>query len=457
MKRFIRKWFVLLITPAMAFTAEPPSFQNLRYEEPARVYREVEPVASLDRLKYIKLGDSETVFLSLGGQARMRWELWENFSFDQANDDNFGLFRLRLHGDLHLGESVRIFIEGKHATSTDRDLPGGRRTLDVDELELQNAFVDVASSVGDWTTTLRLGRQELSYGAQRLVSPLDWANSRRTWDGARIIANNDTWRIDAFATRPVTVEKYNFNEPDSDQAFFGIYAVHDVPECKLKYDIYILRLDRNDLPTGDEERYTAGLRLLGKCLLTGIEYDVEGGWQFGDSGDNDIRAWFFAGELGYTFAETTTKPRIHAGYDYASGDDNPADDKVKTFHQLFPLGHAYLGYIDILGRQNIEAFSQGVSLWPIENKVQVRFDHHIFRRAEKADAVYNVGGGILRAGDAGSSSDVGSEIDVTITYRINRHQLASAGYSRFFAGDFIKESGPSEDVDFAYVSMQFTF
>ena len=447
-------WATMITT---GFTAEPPAFQNLRYEEPASAYRDVVPQTKLDELKYIQLGDSEQVYLSIGGQARVRWEWWENFNFAPANDDNFGLFRLRLHGDLQLGENVRVFIEGKSATATDRDLPGGRRTLDVDELDLQNAFVDIATSGGEWSTTLRLGRQELSYGAQRLVSSLDWANSRRTWDGGRVVVKNNAWRIDTFATRPVTVEKYEFNEPDSNQAFYGIYAVHDVPDWKLKYDLYVLRLDRDDLPTGDEERYTAGLRLNGKCLLTGIEYDVEGGWQFGDAGDRDVRAWFIASELGYSFADVSMKPRIYLGYDYASGDSNPDDGKDKTFNQLFPLGHAYLGYIDILGRQNIEAFSQGFSFWPVAKTVHVRVDHHIFRRAERTDAVYNVGGGVLRAGDTGTSGAIGTEIDLTVSYRINRNLQTAAGYSRFFAGDFIEESGPSEDVDFAYISAQYTF
>jgi hypothetical protein len=32
-----------------------------------------------------------------------------------------------------------------------------------------------------------VGRQELLYGAQRLISPLDWANTRRTFEGGKLI------------------------------------------------------------------------------------------------------------------------------------------------------------------------------------------------------------------------------------------------------------------------------
>jgi len=439
----------------VAMSAEPPAFQNLRYEEPAGAYESIEKSSFIDDLKYIPLGDSAR--LSVGGQARVRWEDWNNFNFDPANDDDFGLLRLRLHGDLQIGDVFRVFVEGKSSTTTDRDLPGGRRTLDVDELDLQNAFIDLAFSRSDWESTLRLGRQELSYGAQRLISPLDWSNTRRTWDGVRGIVENKSWRIDAFATRPVVIEKYDFNEPDQNQEFYGLYAVHQIPDWKMKYDVYALRLDRDDLPTGDEERYTAGLRFNGTCMLTGLEYDAEGGWQFGDAGTSDIEAWFAAVEAGYTLTEVVTKPRFYLGYDYASGDGDPSDGKVETFNQLFPLGHAFLGYADVLGRQNVIDFSQGVSCWPVEKKVQLRIDHHIFHRAESSDAVYNVGGGVFREADAADSREIGSEIDLTASYKLNRNTSLSAGYSHFIAGDFIKESGPSEDIDFLYASAQYTF
>jgi len=430
----------------------PPAIQNLRYEENAAAYKDTTP-----GFKHIPLNDDGSMFLSLGGQGRVRWESWESFNFTPGLDDDFLLFRVRLHGDLQLGPSVRVFVEGKSATATDRDLPGGRRTLDVDELDLQNGFVDLRQELGAWSATLRLGRQELSYGAQRLVSPLDWSNTRRTWDGARIITKNEAWRVDAFATRPVAIEKYDFNEPDDDQAFYGVYAVHAVPDWKLSYDLYLLRLDRDGLADGDEERTTAGARINGSCPLTGVEYDAEGGWQFGDAGERDIEAWFAAIEAGYTLVDVAMKPRVYLGYDYASGDSDPDDGTVGTFHQLFPLGHAYLGYIDVLGRQNVTDFSQGVSFWPVEKVLQLRLDHHIFHRAETGDAVYNVGGGVLRKADAGTSREIGSEVDVTLTYKFDRATTAAAGYSRFFAGDFIEESGPSDDINFLYVSLQYTF
>jgi hypothetical protein len=448
---------IITVVVVSAQADDRPAFNNLRYEEVGAAYRMVEPISLLDAMTDIPLHENTATYLRLGGQVRVRGEAWENFGFAVDEDDAFLLLRLRAHADLHLGEAVRIFVEGKSATATDRDLPGGRRTLDVDELDLQNAFVDLAHDLAGWRATLRLGRQELSYGAQRLVSPLDWSNTRRTWDGARIITRREDWRVDAFATRPVAIEQYSLNEPDDDQAFYGVYAAYAPTGGKQGVDLYWLRLDRDELPGGDEERATVGARGYTVCPLTGVDVEGEAGWQYGDAGSRDIEAWFAAVTAGYTWSGLAIKPRAAIGYDMASGDDDPGDGTAGTFNQLFPLGHAYLGYLDVLGRQNITDFHQSVSWWPVPGAVQIKIDHHVFHRAETADAAYNVGGGVLREGDAGTSSDLGRELNLTLTWKRDRHTMLTAGYGRFWTGTFIEQSGPSEDIDFFHAAAQFTF
>ena len=71
-------------------------------------------------------------------------------------------------------------------------------------------------------------------------------------------------------------------------------------------------------------------------------------------------------------------------------------------------------------------------------------------QAEDADALYNAGGGLVRAGGLGVEDDVGAELDLTIKYKFDRHLTGLLGYSHFFAGDFIEESGTSDDIGFVY-------
>jgi len=164
----------------------------------------------------------------------------------------------------------------------------------------------------------------------------------------------------------------------------------------------------------------------------------------------------FASQMGYRLSALPGAPRLTFGFDYASGDEDPLDARVNTFNQLFPLAHAYLGFIDIVGRQNIIALTPGLSLKPL-NPLTLRFDLHFFWRADLNDAFYHAGGGIVRPADPLLSRRVGSEMDWTLQYRMNRHTVVTGGYSHFFPGPFIKESGPAEGIHFAYIMIQYTF
>ena len=82
---------------------------------------------------------------------------------------------------------------------------------------------------------------------------------------------------------------------------------------------------------------------------------------------------------------------------------------------------------------------------------------HMFWRASTDDALYNAGGGVLRAGSLGSDSEIGQELDAVITYKLNGHTTFEGGYSHFLAGDFMEESGSSEDMDWLYLQVSYKF
>lgn len=196
--------------------------------------------------------------------------------------------------DIHTGRHLRWFAEMKSAFSTDRDLPGGRRTLDVDELDLQQAFVDIMLPVGEGgKLTLRPGRQMLLYGKQRLVSLLDWSNTMRTWQGFQGFLDFDNWKISGFWTQFVPVKKYEHNEADADEPFAGIYAAGMPGTAGLALDGYWLYRERKLL---DDERHTVGGRIFGTIGQKRLDYDFEAAYQAGDSGDKDVRAFFLAGQ-----------------------------------------------------------------------------------------------------------------------------------------------------------------
>lgn len=417
-----------------------------------------------DPLKHINLTDHGSIWLSIGGSARARYEHYDNYKFTPKYDDGFLLTRARLHGDLHVGENLRVFTEVKSAFSTERDLSGGQRTMDTDELSLQQAFGDLRLDVGEESVlTLRGGRQMLSFGNQRLISPDEYSNSMRTWDGVSAVLDHGGWNAQAFWTQYVPVKKYDFNTSDRQTQLFGVYATG--PACDeygIHTDAYFLGLDQSDTTNtfngtnGAERRYTVGGRLFGQVPNSGLDYDAEATYQFGDVGASAINAWSFATEIGYTF-KSKTKVRPFIGLDYASGDDSSGGD-VQTFNPLFPNSHEFLGYADHVGRQNILALNTGVAFKPTK-KLKVYVAGHAFWRANTNDALYNASGSVLVAGGAAENRFVGGEIDTKLKYKLDRNTNVILSYSHFFTGSFIDNGAPTknDDIDAVKLQIEWTF
>ncbi len=399
------------------------------------------------------------VSVSLAAELRLRVESWSNFGFERNQDDVFLLGRLLFGTDLRLGDHVRVYVQARSSLSTEINLPG-RPPIDVDDLGLQNAFLDVILPLGvEARLTARGGRQELLFGAQRLVSPLDWANTKRTFDGGRAILDAKGLQVQGYWARRVKVRKSDFNKSDDEMDFFGVYATHASATGSLGLDVYWLALVRDSAAfngtSGKESRHTLGGRISGAPTGTSFEYDVEAGLQFGTLGEETISAFMVGSILTYKFGPAPALPWLLAGFDVGSGDSSEGGS-VGTFNQLFPLGHAYLGYADVVGRQNVIGPSVGVGIEPIKGLVIALRGYH-FWRASLNDALYNAGGAAVRAaGDSGSRT-VGDELDVTTTYRFAKYFLGQVGYSRFFAGPFIEDTGPSEDISFLYASLTARF
>jgi hypothetical protein len=443
----------------------PPPFQVLRHAEDYSVLGDGPRATWLDELKYMSVICPD-LRLTVGGQARVRYEYKHNevFGSGRPASDGYLLTRFRVHADLNYRDTIRIFAEGKFAHAFDRDRPAPR--IFEDDADFQNLFVDVTPwRDGKNKLTFRVGRQELLYGRQRLASSFVWANVMRTFDGAKAMltledAQGGVWQIDGWWSRLVRIRKGHFNDPDHRTQFYGLYASYNGP-TKWGTDLYALGVEQNGRTNqngrmGTDHRMTLGGRFWTKDFAP-WDFEAEGAWQVGEFAGDDVSAWTAGVEGGYTFQDCAVKPRVWVGYEFASGDSDPSDGKVGTFNQMFPLGHAWFGYVDVVGRQNVHNIRTGVDMKLLKN-LSAGVHVHNFWLAEESDALYNAGGAPLRRDATGSSgSYVGSEIDLIFKLKIDRHSSVVAGYSHFFTGTFIEGTGPDDDVDFTYVQYQFTF
>ncbi len=157
-------------TKAQEPTKASPKYLNLRYDEDFSYLGGSEESYTKDlwdTIKWIKV--AENLHLTIGGQARVRFESETNRDFGTAepSHDAFGLQRYFIHADLRHADGLRFFLQGKFAYVNDRDR-GGLAGLE-DHADFHQAFVDIPIPVSDQTVTLRLGRQELQYGKSHLL------------------------------------------------------------------------------------------------------------------------------------------------------------------------------------------------------------------------------------------------------------------------------------------------
>jgi hypothetical protein len=439
-----------------------PRYLNLRYDEDfsylasgAGSYQET----LFDPIKHIDLGREWS--LSLGGELRFRLEAETNKAFgaNARTQDTFQLYRYLLHADVKYGDVFRAFVQGIGAFDEDRDL--ALRGIDENRWDLQQLFFDLKILGSGDSLTLRVGRQELQYGNQQFMSPLDWGNTRRRFDAVKLFAHGETWDVDLFYAKPVVVNRKERDRFNEEYDVYGVYVTYK-RSASLNIDGFGFAQDRSadrvnqNGNRGDESRYTLGTRVWGKT--SGFDYEGMVAGQWGRWAGDTICAWAWTLDGGYTFGDVALTPRLGVGFDFASGDGTSRDGRVETFDQLFPLGHAYLGYLDLVGRQNINDLRFHVSAWPVEKKVKAALGYHTFWLNEDRDALYNAGGGAGRRDPTGrSGKEVGQELDVTLLWKLSAQSSLLFGYSHFWADNFIARTGPSEDPDLFYFQYMFKF
>ncbi len=404
--------------------------------------------------------------ISTGGEIRHR----------HMNEDNrlrpggpvqadYDLWRWRHYVDAKFGD-FRIYFEGIDAESFGNDAPD--QPIDVNRWDLQNLFLDVALLETDFAThTLRYGRQELLFGRQRLVSPLDWANTRRNFEGARYMIKGADFKWDFFLTRPVNsatgfatvaANDNKFDQPNYDVWFAGSYLSYTGIK-NTTIEGYWMYLDTGtiQIPTRpDGQRHLLGTRFAHLIPIVDgngnehrvWDFDTEGGFQFGNDGPANVNAGFYTLVAGHTWKKVLWTPRVAGLFYYGSGDRNAGGVNNNTFNTLFPLGHAYWGLSDNLSGQNLLNYTLQADVRPTK-KFAVTSAVHWFQLASNGDTLYNVGGAPV--GTPGNGRDVGQSCDLYGYYAFNPNFDISAGYSWFWYGQYIDNVAPRGDATQFYI------
>lgn len=390
-------------------------------------------------------------WLRLSGEFRTRAEGRTGFNYQPDNNDAYGLFRTRINVELVPTAWLDFFVQGQDSRAPGLDAGRPQATY-RDPFDLRQAYVRFGKA--NSLLKLTVGRQLLSYGAQRLIGPLDWTNTSRTWDAVKLEVGTADAKVDLFAssvvvndpTRWINHHRQGFN-------IHGAYGSFKKIVPKSVFEPYVL------WKTGGVSVWTGGVRLAampGTPGLYGFDYQTELIRQGGRVGNLDHSANAAYGILGYSIAGPHWKPHLSGEYSYASGDRNPGAGTHHTFDQLLPTNHLFYGITDPTGWQNMRMARFGADAKP-SKRLQVFADYRWLWLDSAKDALYDVTGkAVVRPKAGNTTRSIGTEVDFSAVWSASKQWKVGGGIGHLIAGDFLKQNSKGSGT-FPYVFAQYSY
>ncbi len=436
---------------------------------------------------------------------RYRWENWQ--AFVPESSDFHGI-RTRVGLDYRFKDKFRLFAQAQQtavvglsasasgagalyrANNGNQDNPSSVRPSQI--------FAQFNPTEKTW---IRAGRSTINMGteigyeeanwrylkskrqSQRLVGSVDWSNGARSNDGLASRVTVGEHVLHLFVAQPTTgvfvVDEEAYKSNDG-IVFGGLdwTAPRGVLLKNTEVGAFFIGYSDTRNPAevaglfGDIEVYTLGGSMLGVYPLGKGRVDtlLWGAFQFGEYADQgpttgvqnrDQLAGALVAEVGYQRTDLWAKPWLRLGVNWASGDGNLDDKNRNTFFNILPTNHLYYGYTDQLAFQNLTDLLLQLKLVPAE-KLGVEITYHRFWLDSGADFRWAGTGAFSRAnlgfvrGASNGSTDVGQELDIVVTYPVNRWLSVQGAYSKIWGGDVFATS-PNSDADFAYLQMQIKY
>lgn len=435
-----------------------PEIKSLRYDEDYRVLAADTTSGNWYKtMKFTPLTTSKNTFLSFGGDIRYQYFYIHNDEWGDGPKDPDGYLFTRwlFHADAHFGSHFRTFVQLQSSTADGKE---STSPVDSNPLDLHQAFADYTTKIGSKTITFRAGRQEFSYGSQRLISVREGPNNRQAFDAVKLMIHNSTTKADFFYSNYVIAQRDIFDDQFThDRKLWGTYfTFNNIPRIK-NLDLYYLGYRRKSATfndgQGDEQRHTVGLRTWGK--YNNWRYDFESLYQFGKLSTMNISAWSASINAGYTLSEVRYKPEIGFKTELISGDRKQGDNSLQTLNPLFPRG-AYFGLASVIGPSNLIDIHPSVS-FELHKNIEWVIDYDMFWRYSTEDGIYAPNVAMIYPAGTSDARKIGRQLETEIVFQPNQYLYFRIEGTWFQASDYIKSVSSGKDILFAGVTCQLKF
>ena len=294
------------------------------------------------------------------GEVRSRTE-WDAPG-GAASADVFTMLRSRFGArvDPTRGLSVVLQLQDSRVLGTE----GNRASSLVDVFDLHQGYLQLVAPWRGSEIALRAGRQEIALGNERLVGAVNWSNTGRTFDGARVFlapsgpTGADRWSVTTFAA-VMEENGRRFGGATTagtaapDHVVLGAYASRGAAG-KSGADLTLLYDGGASYRSyADAHRTTADARVRALLPLS-LRLELEGALQTGAQSyvpatgsptAQSVRSWL----AGARVTHAVGRGAATAGVDLLSGDDSPADARYSAFSTMFGTNHPFYGLLDVIG------------------------------------------------------------------------------------------------------------
>lgn len=397
-------------------------------------------------------------WIQFGLEERFRFENPMGVGFKPHNSDAYFLNRFRFGATLQPTGWLRVVAQLQDARPLLQTPPIGPPNEVT--WDLKQAYVELGSSESS-PVSIRVGRQIIDYNST-IFGNSDWRNQARSYDAAVMNIHVDRYRLGIFAASVVNPTDAGISHHLEGNNVYGLYGGIERVVPKSVLEPFVLWRVAPSVAvettaktkTGRLNEQAVGFRLRG-AEIHHFDYRAEVIGEVGSAGTNHIGAWGTTLGAAYTFTSLRGVPRFFGGYDYGSGDKNPADGRHGTFDLMYPNAHDRLGIADQFGWQNIVSYRGGVNV-RVHRRLSLVGQYLDFSLANARDGIYNISGGLIARDKTGKSgTHVGESFETYAWYELNRRVSLGAGIAHIFPGTFLALNTKGAAYTYPYVVVNF--
>lgn len=315
---------------------------------------------------------------------------------------------------------------------------------------------------------------------ERLIGEFDWSIVERAFDGVRVDVDRRGWHASGallFPTQGAYEESATPTITDVQVAAASVSFKPDVvlPRSEVQGFVDVYRDRRSVEARPDNSARPAQAVNVTVTTIGGSQvgiFPTAAGeldtlvWATGQVGDwygQRHRAFSVATEIGHRFTAVAWRPWIRVGWLYASGDDDPADDRHGTFFQMLPNVRRY-SQSTTYSLMNLRDFFVQAYLDP-QPKLRLRADLHRVDLASGRDRWYTGSGATARTGPyfgyasrpAGGETSLGTVLEASAELRLQRHWSVNGYVGRMWGGDVVRQSFAGDRLTFFYLENVIAF